>query len=40
MAISKYGNLVKKLTFKKGMGEANARELVFVGDDEPGGFEF
>jgi hypothetical protein len=37
---SKYGNLVKKLEFKKGtMGGANARELVFVGGDELSGFD-
>jgi hypothetical protein len=36
---SKYGDLVKKLNFTQGRGGANARELVFVGGDELGGFE-
>jgi hypothetical protein len=35
----KYGNLVKPLSFKKGQGGANARELVFVSGEEMGGFE-
>ena len=40
MAESKYGNLVKKLSFQKGtMGGANARELVFVGGEELAGFD-
>ena len=39
MPETKYGDLVKKLSFRKGMGGANARELVFVGGDELGGFE-
>ena len=39
MAAKKYGDLVKKLNFRKGMGGANARELVFVGGEELGGFE-
>jgi hypothetical protein len=39
VAVKKYGDLVRKLNFKKGMGGANARELVFVGGEELGGFE-
>jgi hypothetical protein len=39
VAAKKYGDLVKKLNFRKGMGGANAKELVFVGGDELGGFE-
>jgi len=40
VAETKYGDLVKKLSFRKGMGGANARELVFMGGDELAGFEF
>ncbi|MCK4274010.1 MAG: hypothetical protein KAW90_03890 [Dehalococcoidales bacterium] len=40
MAETKYGDLVKKLPFREGMGGANARELVFIGGDELAGFEF
>ena len=40
MAETKYGNLVKQLSFTKGRGGANARELVFVGGDELAGFDF
>ena len=40
MADKKYGDLVKTLKFGKGrFGGANARELVFVGGEELGGFE-
>jgi hypothetical protein len=39
VAAKKYGDMVKKLTFRKGMGGANAKELVFVGGEELGGFE-
>jgi len=40
MADTKYGDLVKKLIFRKGtMGGGNARELVFVGGDDLAGFE-
>ncbi len=39
MPAKKYADLVKKLNFRKGMGGANARELVFVGGEELGGFE-
>lgn len=39
MADTKYGNLIKKLEFRTGMGGANARELTFVGGDEMGGME-
>ncbi|MCJ7604753.1 MAG: hypothetical protein MUO19_01805 [Dehalococcoidales bacterium] len=39
MADTKYGNLVNKLTFRQGRGGANAKELVFVGGEELGGFE-
>jgi hypothetical protein len=37
---TKYGNMVKKLSFQKGRGGANARELVFVGGEELGGIDF
>ncbi|OGO31220.1 MAG: hypothetical protein A2Z29_09275 [Chloroflexi bacterium RBG_16_56_11] len=40
MAGTKYGDLVKKLSFREGRGGANAKELVFVGGDEMAGFEF
>jgi len=40
VADTKYGDLVKKLIFREGMGGANARELVFVGGDELAGFDF
>jgi hypothetical protein len=40
MAATKYGDLVKRLSFRKGRGGANARELVFVGGDELAGFDF
>jgi hypothetical protein len=36
---TKYGELVKPLNFREGRGGANARELVFVGGEELGGFE-
>jgi len=36
---SGYGHLVKKLKFQKGMGGANAKELVFVGGDEIANFD-
>ena len=39
MAEMKYGDLVKKLSFRKGRGGANAKELVFVSGDEMAGFE-
>lgn len=39
MADTKYGDLVKKLIFREGMGGANAREMVFVGGDQLAGFE-
>lgn len=39
MAAKKYGDLVKKLSFMKGKGGANAKELTFVGGKELGGFE-
>ncbi|OGN99701.1 MAG: hypothetical protein A2Y90_04865 [Chloroflexi bacterium RBG_13_52_12] len=39
MAEKKYGKYVNKLKFQKGRGGANARELVFVGGEELGGFE-
>jgi hypothetical protein len=39
VAAKKYGDLLKTLTFRKGMGGANAKELVFVGGDELGGFD-
>ena len=38
MAETKYGNLVKTLKYQKGRGGANAKELVFVGGEELGGF--
>lgn len=38
MAEDKYGKYVNKLKFQKGRGGANARELVFVGGEELGGF--
>jgi hypothetical protein len=37
--VTKYGDLVKPLSFRKGRGGANAREMVFVGGEEMGGFE-
>jgi hypothetical protein len=37
---AKYAEMVKPLKYRKGMGGANARELVFVGGDELGGFDF
>ncbi len=40
MAEPKYSNLVKKLAFRKGMGGANARELVFAGGEELANFDF
>jgi hypothetical protein len=39
MAEKKYGDLVKQLSFRKGRGGANARELVAVTGDELAGFE-
>jgi hypothetical protein len=39
VSATKYGDLVKPLSFKAGMGGANARELVFVGGEELGGME-
>lgn len=39
MAEKKYGKYVNKLKFQKGRGGANARELVFVGGEELGGFD-
>lgn len=39
MAETKYGDLVKKLTFQKGMGGANAKELVFVGGEAMGNID-
>jgi hypothetical protein len=39
LTVNKYGGLVKKLDFRKGMGGANARELVFVGGEDLAGFE-
>ena len=39
MAETKYGYLVKQLTFRKGRGGANAKELVFVSGEEMAGFE-
>jgi len=39
VAETKYGHLVKQLTFRKGRGGANAKELVFVSGDEMAGFE-
>ena len=38
MAETEYGNLVKTLKYQKGRGGANAKELVFVGGEELGGF--
>jgi len=38
VAETKYGNLVKTLKYQKGRGGANAKELVFVGGEELGGF--
>jgi hypothetical protein len=38
VAEDKYGKYVNKLKFQKGRGGANARELVFVGGEELGGF--
>ena len=39
MADTKYGNLVKTLSFRPGMGGANAKELTFVGGEELGGMD-
>ena len=39
MAETKYGHLVKQLTFRKGRGGANAKELTFVSGDEMAGFD-
>jgi hypothetical protein len=39
VASKKYRDLVKKLNFRKGMGGANARELVFVDGEELQGFK-
>ena len=39
MSDTKYGDLVKSLAFKAGRGGANAKELVFVGGEELGGFD-
>lgn len=39
MADGKYGNMVKTLQFRPGRGGANAKELVFVGGEELGGFD-
>lgn len=39
MAETKYGNMVQTLKFRQGMGGANAKELVFVGGEELGGFD-
>ena len=39
MAEKKYGKFVNKLKFQQGRGGANARELVFVGGEELGGFD-
>lgn len=38
MAKTKYGDLVKQLTFREGRGGANARELVFMSGKELAGF--
>jgi hypothetical protein len=38
MAETKYGHLVKQLTFRKGRGGANAKEMVFMSGDELAGF--
>lgn len=40
MAETKYGDMVKTLKFQQGRGGANAREMVFVGGKELGGFDF
>jgi hypothetical protein len=40
MPQTKYSDLVRKLSFQKGRGGANARELVFVSGDELAGFDF
>ena len=40
MAETKYGHLVKKLSFRPGRGGANARELVAVTGDKMAGFDF
>ncbi len=40
MAETKYGNLVRQLSFRPGRGGGNARELVFVSGDELAGFDF
>jgi hypothetical protein len=37
---TRYGNLVKHLSFHEGRGGANARELVFVSGEEMAGFDF
>jgi hypothetical protein len=37
--VAKYENLVRPLSFRKGRGGANARELVFVNGEELGGFD-
>ena len=39
MANTKYGDLVRKLDFRKGSGGANAREIVFVQGADMQGFE-
>ena len=39
MATKKYGDLVNKLSFIKGKGGANAKELTFVGGKDLGGFD-
>jgi hypothetical protein len=39
VAEAKYGDLVRKLSFRKGRGGANAKELVFVSGEELAGFE-
>jgi hypothetical protein len=39
VAETKYGDLVRKLSFRKGRGGANAKELVFVSGEELAGFE-
>ncbi len=40
MPQAKYNDLVKTLSFQKGRGGANARELVFVSGEEMAGFDF
>lgn len=40
MAETKYGDLVKQLSFRAGSGGGNARELVFVSGEEMAGFDF